>query len=290
MKIINTFFLIFTISLTSCQQNTSIEKIKTEDNFFNLNDTYTKIDTIDGKSVIDNRCGVGAPNIRILKDSIYYYYPLEGSYYKINRIKKSKNVIEYNTTILPNDKNTPKSIFKIVKLENSLFKLYFEDVYKGIYINSNLIGKKIILYNGKDCDEVLTDVKIKEKENEYTVFENSTWAYDCNTSNYVTFTIDNAQFNFYDMDFGINSNLKKINENEYELRFNSPPTVPIPEDMDWENYSQNDIISKIKYINDTIEFQWFGFYNMKTRKREYTLNPFTSKMETLPIILKKCKK
>ncbi|NRS89890.1 putative methionine-R-sulfoxide reductase with GAF domain [Flavobacterium sp. 7E] len=60
--------------------------------------------------------------------------------------------------------------------------------------------------------------------------------------------------------------------------------------MDWKNYSNDEVVAKIRYMNNKMEFTWLGFYNTKSKKRDYIDNPFTGKIGKSSIILQKCKK
>lgn len=289
MKKINILIILLIFTLVSCQQDIRLTKNKTKINKHKSSDIFMKIDTINGEQVIDDRCGVDAPNIRIFNDSLYYYYPTEGSYYKIINQEKSRNTISYSAIVLPSNEDSQQTNFKITKLEDSSLKVYIDEVYVGIFVNFNIVGKKIQIYHRKDCEDKVEGSNNDASKNvEFPIFESTTWSYDCKTSDYVTFTLNIGQFNFYKMDFGINTTVKKINDYEYELRFKTPPIAPIPEDMDWKNYSQDNVIAKIRYEKDKMELTWLGFYNTKTKKREFIENPFTGKVEQSPIILKKC--
>ena len=289
MKITKLIIILFLTSFSACKQDKSSKNIDIiKNDIIEEYQVYTKVDTINGKAFVDNRCGVGAPYIKIFNDSIFYYYPIEGSYYKINEKTENKDSITFNTSILPSD-NSLSTIFKIVKIDNSLLRIYIDEIYSGSFINSTFIGKRVTIFKDKNCEEDSVNNN-KETSNlaEYPIFQNSTWYYNCKASDYVTFTIDIVQFNFYEMDIGINTKIKKNNESEFDFYFKSPPIAPIPDDMDWENYSQKEKIAKINYSKGIMYFTWYGFFNEKTKKREYLENPFTNKIEKESIILKKC--
>jgi hypothetical protein len=58
-------------------------------------------------------------------------------------------------------------------------------------------------------------------------------------------------------------------------------------DLDWNNFSTREKIAYIKIIDSMhVEFNWVGFYNTKTKKREFTKNPFDK--ATNPVILIRC--
>ncbi|MEO8516562.1 MAG: hypothetical protein ABI426_07460 [Flavobacterium sp.] len=122
----------------------------------------------------------------------------------------------------------------------------------------------------------------------YPFISNMSWKYDCNTNYYVVFSVVGGQFRF-STNYAINTEIKSIGNNEYEVYYRHPIIRPIPENMmDCGDYSTETPIAKMKYNNGKIEFSWYGFYNSKTQKKLFTKNPFTQKEENSPIILEKC--
>lgn len=64
----------------------------------------------------------------------------------------------------------------------------------------------------------------------------------------------------------------------------------LPKGIDFDDCSKEVPVARVKVINkDSIEFQWLGFFNKKTKKREMTKKPFTNNEENGSIILEKCK-
>lgn len=54
-----------------------------------------------------------------------------------------------------------------------------------------------------------------------------------------------------------------------------------------EDYYNDESVIEIEPMSETkIKFTWFGFYNNKTKKREYTDNPFDRNQNS--VILNKC--
>jgi len=59
--------------------------------------------------------------------------------------------------------------------------------------------------------------------------------------------------------------------------------------LNWDTYLNDKEIVKIKILdNNTIEFHWLGFYNAKTRKREFLQNDITEEAGKNPLILHRC--
>jgi len=62
-------------------------------------------------------------------------------------------------------------------------------------------------------------------------------------------------------------------------------------DLNWKEYLNDEPIAYIKFINDkTIKFYWYGFYNKKTKKREFEESNFNQETPNKEIVLKLCPK
>lgn len=58
-------------------------------------------------------------------------------------------------------------------------------------------------------------------------------------------------------------------------------------DLDWNNFSTREKIAEIAVIDSIhVKFNWLGFYNTKTKRREFLKNPFD--LSENPVILTKC--
>jgi len=148
------------------ENDTNIRKLE--------NSIFFKVDTLEGKQVINDRCGAGAPNFRILKDSVYYFYPLEGEYYKITNIETNENFVIYHTKF-SDPSSTKKRDFKIQVFSNYV-KLYINNDYEGTFVDSNKVGKDVKYYRDGNCgNEENEPINIVGKwrlncDNESTVF------------------------------------------------------------------------------------------------------------------------
>ncbi|MFH6955930.1 hypothetical protein ACHRV1_00875 [Flavobacterium aquidurense] len=132
-------------------------------------------------------------------------------------------------------------------------------------------------------------LKYNDNSNDDFLFNDTySWFYDCQSSNSLSIDKNYFQITSPDRGFTIQTKFQKIALNYYTLKFKDAPLFPYPENMDWRNFSKDSIISNVKYIDSKIEFQWLGFYNKKTKKREFIENPFTGKVEKSSIILQKC--
>lgn len=93
--------------------------------------------------------------------------------------------------------------------------------------------------------------------------------------------IDLSELKRYDFEKGIAYTLKEIPEDIGE----------IGRGLNWKEYINNEPIAYIKMIDDnTIYFYWYGFYNKKTKKREFKESNFQQESNAKEIILRKCNK
>jgi hypothetical protein len=116
------------------------------------------------------------------------------------------------------------------------------------------------------------------------------WKMHCNDANKnFYFSSEGIYFSFPYPKCRFYAKLKNSGKNQYDLFFSDPPIIPIPENLDWKNYSTSKSCGSIIVDNNSeMIFTWLGFYNTKTKKRESLSNPFTDKIEMSPIKLKKC--
>ncbi|QYS91613.1 hypothetical protein JJC04_02200 [Flavobacterium covae] len=91
-------------------------------------------------------------------------------------------------------------------------------------------------------------------------------------------------------------NLEKIDESNNTISYK---LKEIPKDkgslgakLDWENFMNESMVLEIKKRDDSkINFKWLGFYNSKTKKREFLENDFLSELNKeieIEITLEKC--
>lgn len=142
----------------------------------------------------------------------------------------------------------------------------------------------------------LTDIKrerdTKNKSIQYSA--NGTWQVNCKTGVgslsindkeasltllYNQVYIDMKELKRYDFEKGIAYTLKEIPED----------IGNIGRDLNWNEYINNEPIAYLKMIDDnTMYFYWYGFYNKKSKKREFKESSFQQESKTKEIILKKC--
>jgi len=91
--------------------------------------------------------------------------------------------------------------------------------------------------------------------------------------------IDMTELKRFDFENGISYKLKEIPEDIGNIGRN----------LNWKEYINDEPIAYIKMIDDkTYHFYWYGFYNKKTKKREFKENGFQQEANNEEVILKKC--
>ncbi|MGE6397629.1 hypothetical protein ACLB9Y_13155 [Chryseobacterium scophthalmum] len=91
--------------------------------------------------------------------------------------------------------------------------------------------------------------------------------------------IDMTELKRFDFENGISYKLKEIPEDIGNIGRN----------LNWKEYINDEPIAYIKMIDDkTYHFYWYGFYNKKTKKREFKENSFQQETNNEEVILKKC--
>lgn len=150
----------------------------------------------------------------------------------------------------------------------------------------NIIMKKTSFVGKSELKEELEE---EEKITYETIYElkKMKFSTDCEGEDYVFFLVGGE---FKTKDIFFNTRFKRINETEYYIYFSPPLLDPVPDGLkDIVSFSLSKPIGKI--INnkeDELEFEWYGFYNRRTKEREFKKNPFTNKLENGSIVLKWC--
>ncbi|MBL7559913.1 hypothetical protein JAO71_08875 [Olleya sp. YSTF-M6] len=133
------------------------------------------------------------------------------------------------------------------------------------------------------------ELEEEEKITYETIYElkKMKFSTDCKGDDYVFFLVG-GQFKTKNIFF--NSRLTRINDTEYYIYFSPPLLNPIPSDLkDATSFSLNKPIGKIiNNMEAELQFEWYGFYNRRTKEREFKQNPFTNKIENGSIVLKWC--
>ncbi|OCA77465.1 hypothetical protein BBI01_03155 [Chryseobacterium artocarpi] len=119
---------------------------------------------------------------------------------------------------------------------------------------------------------------------------NVQWSNHCENAsekdNIMLYSPDEISFNITSINFICGATSKQINNNTIEIYLKDSGTdyAPngevysnnnVPKGINFDDCSLDIPIARVKIISeDSIEFQWLGFYNRKTNKREYIKNPF----------------
>ncbi|MBF6646177.1 hypothetical protein [Chryseobacterium indologenes] len=120
--------------------------------------------------------------------------------------------------------------------------------------------------------------------------ETSVWSSDCKSEKYISIktNINNVQFTIPNR-FSMNSQLKKVGVNKYELYFTDfPPLIPLPDEMQiWDNLENKKPVAYFEMIdNSKMNLTWFGFYLKKTKKYIQTENPFSKENSNIASLIK----
>lgn len=273
--------------ICACQQ-------KKEVSFFNK--TLIKLDSIHGKLMLDDRCGIDAPNIKIFKDSLYYYYPTEGSYYRIDKVIENESFLTYHAEIKPLSSSSKKTIFKIVNFHSNLYKLYIDSSYMGIFADFKEVGKKYKIFHRTDCEDDGLEINdetsnINEKISSTDII--GSWQSNCE--------IPNSGIEIYGKQNDLRAYVQllppiifleaKVDKGEsegiYYLKFDSQD-MEAPEaaenKIDESSIDKTKNIGKITVDGKKINFVWYGLYDIKSKKIIQTSSQFGSQS----VALKKC--
>lgn len=207
--------------------------------------------------------------------------------------------------------------YEVEKIEKSNlgFKVYFKD--EDFFYDVSIIDKDREVYywknlstkNGQVDDDYsfytieehkLSKINLKREDcrSDQVLSDQSTWKLKCPNSDdfYFRYSNENNEGSLSgilrkDYSFSITGKVeKKGNLFEFKYGQNYSTSSESESEQFWNDFSSKEKIADIKILNDNqIEFTWYGFFNDKTKKREYTKNPFTYNGEGNTIILEKCK-
>ncbi len=195
-----------------------------------------------------------------------YIYPYKRTYYLYIEETKSWSFLKDK---IITDGSDEKNITKLNELNEMMnFKHY---ITKKDSIKSQTSPQKLGNYSDDgnwrtDCNTGMTSFNISGKNGFLVVAANQIY-------------IDLVETKRYDFEKGIAYKLEKI-----------------PEDMgrggmglNWQEYINDKPIVYVKKIDDNhMYFYWYGFYNGKTKKREFLESDFNVENKSKDIILTKC--
>ena len=209
-----------------------------------------------------------------------------------------------NTMCIMNEQELEASL-----ITKNTYQVKNHSIIKQLKFDDNKDEVKLICKYGKyegECDPMdniimrkasfkgKSELKKEELEEEEkityeTIYElkKMKFSTDCKGEDYVFFLVG-GQFKTKDIFF--NSRLTRINNTEYYIYFSPPLLDPVPRDLkDVASFSLNKPIGKIiNNMEGELQFEWYGFYNRRTKEREFKQNPFTNKIENSSIVLKWC--
>ncbi len=176
-------------------------------------------------------------------------------------------------------------------------KFYKKENEKWVFLFEKKISKEEeedINYNSKKYITSLSSQKKQANNSAESFSANGRWLIDCEngvgklsirnkqaslTVLYNQIYIDMVELKRYNSEKGISYKLKKIPEDIGSLG----------RDLNWKEYINDEPIAYVKIIdNKTINFHWYGFYNKKTKKREFEEINFNQETNSKEIVLKLC--
>ena len=286
LKMEKLFRLILLIStFSSCQE------IKTKIDFSEVNNhAFYEVKKINSINSIYEPCDASNKKYTIKDSFVVYTTAQDGDFkYKILNITKGNN--DYEFKIKNTDPTQNVSILNIKKIDNKYYS-----INNKVFIDSVFI--KTISHIKQSCEECGNCDDIKKQVN---IINNQTvngyWKIDCKNGNssinikdktaflevmFNQIYIDMIEVKRYDSENGIAYKLKEIPEDKGNFGVN----------LNWKEYVNDKPIAYIKVINNnTVYFYWYGFFNKKTQKREFTECGFQQEKSKnqQEIILKKCK-
>ena len=224
-----------------------------------------------------------------------------------NKVKLTKNAL-YVEIVEPIN-------YEVEKIEKSNlgFKVYFKDedfFYdvslidkdKEVYYWKNLssrnkgIDKNYSFYTVEENKLSKINLKREDCESSQVLSDQSTWKLKCpNSEDYFRYSNENNEGSLSgmlrkDYFFSITGKVEKKG-NLYEFKYEQNYSISSESESEqfWDDFSNKEKIADIKILNNNqIEFKWYGFFNDKTKKREYTKNPFKHIGEGNSVILEKC--
>ncbi|KFF01786.1 hypothetical protein [Flavobacterium hydatis] len=278
------FRLILLIStFSSCQET----KSKIDFSVVN-NHTLYEVKKINSINSIYEPCDATNKKYSIKDSLLVYTTAQDGDFrYRILGIKKNNN--DYELQIKNTDPTQNVSILNICKIDDKYYSINGKVFIDSIFINT-IPHIKQPCKECDNCDDVKKQININE------VIPNGYWKIDCKNGNssinikdktaflevmFNQIYIDMIEIKRYDSDNGIAYKLKEIPEDKGNFGVN----------LNWKEYVNDKPIAYVKIIDDnTLYFYWYGFYNKKTQKREFTECGFQqeNRKNQQEIILKKC--
>ncbi|CAM3792018.1 hypothetical protein FLGE108171_15190 [Flavobacterium gelidilacus] len=245
--------------------------------------TFYKVTETDSGKIIYKPCGAEVEKYFFYKDSVLHNWGQEID------VIKNLNIIN-EKYILYKGYNTNTNIKEDITIKEVDDKNVYWKINDILFIDEIHI-KQIPLINEpiSNCDNSLIDDDFANE-----LIQDSSYKTKCieETATLLVLDASSCYLDFYTEEGLARVQLEIMyKENSiYELIYKGLTGITRGnQSLDWENISTSEIISTFTLEdNNTILFNWQGFYNNKTKKREMIKNPFTTKTQNEPILLKIC--
>lgn len=253
--------------------------------------TFFKITETDSGKILFKPCGANFEKYIIFGDSVFHDLGQEHFMLKITSKEILENQTKYKVIYKYNLEvpETADSLLKIIPLDKTqkFWKINNDIFIDSIFYNTLPVHKEL------PCDEDCYDCPMIDNLQSNKKIT-GTWKVNCeNGSASIQFENGSAFLEIMFNQIYIDMIEIKAHNTEKEITYKLKEK---PEDlgifatkMDWKSFVNDKPIAKIKMINDKkIFFYWYGFYNNKTKMREFTECEFNLETKDKEIVLKQC--
>lgn len=278
------YVFILLILFFSCKEKNNsennpniVEKSKIEGH------TFYKVTETDSGRIIYKPCGAEVEKYIFYKDSVFHNWGQEID------VIKNLNIINKNN-ILYRGFNTNTNIKEDIIVKE------IDD--KNVYwkINNILFIDEIHINQIPLINEPISNCENSSIEDDfvYEQLQQSSYKIKCieETATLLILDTSSCYLDFYTEEglARVQLEIKQNENNVYELIYKGLTGITRGnQSLDWVNLSTSEIIGTFtSEDNNTILFNWQGFYNNKTKKREMIKNPFNTINQNEPILLKIC--
>lgn len=295
--------IVLSFLVLSCKKENIVNKkevLKEHSKIDIIGHTFFKVTETDSGKVLYKPCGANIEKYVIYNDSIFHNLGQEYFMLNVTSIQRIEKYVAYKTIYKYNKEipDTNDSIIKIVPIDKikKFWKINNEVFIDSVYANTLSIKKEL------PCDEDCYDCEENKEQAsglEKNDIINGTWKGSCEGGK-ASMDVENGNAFLEVMFNQIYIDMIEISRNDiekgiaYKLKEKPEDLGSYAIKMDWENFINDKPVAYIKIIDDkTLYFYWYGFYNSKTKKREYTKCKFqldsNEDYEDHHIVLKKCK-
>lgn len=210
---------------------------------------------------------------------------------------------------IENNLTTEKTYISLDSLKNVIDGAdseFYIEIYKDAIINDTqtlmnflkLYDKKVdenVIEFFEHDDEISSNIRKKlnsiKNNTVENIHPNGYWKQNCDKSlAFVCIKGEMAIITVNTNQIYIQARIKKISQNEYDLTYFK--TLDLGKggmELEWNNFSRYKIIATINFTNaKEIEFKWLGFFNDKSKKRNWINESTFSSKGNKNVILKRC--